>query len=95
MSGSTSDPRILIVEDDLDINFLMKMVLEQQDHWHATSVTCGAQAIEAWRNGNFDVIVMDLILSHGHGDRHLSVPVPSLIPPPSSPPLPRSDRIAR
>ena len=53
-------PQILIVEDDSLISELMKRIVEIEDHWQPTNVNSGIHAVEAWDNGNFDVILMDL-----------------------------------
>ncbi|WP_051361309.1 response regulator [Desulfuromonas sp. TF] len=53
-------PQILIVEDDSLIRELMKRIVEIEDHWQPTVVKSGANAVEAWENGDFDVILMDL-----------------------------------
>jgi len=53
-------PQILIAEDDSLIRELMKRIVEIEDHWKPTVVASGAYAVEAWENGDFDVILMDL-----------------------------------
>jgi CheY-like chemotaxis protein len=53
-------PQILIVEDDSLIRELMKRIVEIEDHWQPAVVKSGANAVEAWENGDFDVILMDL-----------------------------------
>jgi CheY-like chemotaxis protein len=60
MSNSARYTQILIVEDDSIIRELMKRIVEVEDHWQPTAVNCGAHAVEAWDNGHFDVILMDL-----------------------------------
>jgi CheY-like chemotaxis protein len=59
MTNESKIHRILIVEDDQLIKVVMKYVFEKAK-WSTLSVTNGVDAIEAWENGNFDLILMDL-----------------------------------
>lgn len=60
MAQNDRHPQILIVEDDPSIDSLMRFILSNQDHWKPTSVVNGKDAVEAWQNGNYDIILMDI-----------------------------------
>src|SRR5581483_7582750 len=53
--------RILIVEDDPDIAFLVQSYLEQ-DGFAVTACADGGAAIEMWRRQRPDLIILDLML---------------------------------
>ena len=53
-------PQILIVEDDPTTCELMAQLIGNENHWEPTTLNCGKDAIEAWNDGHFDVILMDL-----------------------------------
>ena len=63
----TSSPHILIVEDEPSIESLLVTILAKQDYWITSTVTDGAQAVEAWENGNYDVILMDIKMPNMDG----------------------------
>ncbi|MBM9614451.1 response regulator [Desulfobulbus rhabdoformis] len=51
--------RILVAEDEY-INKILIRTLLQQAGYHVTVVTNGKEAVEAWRGGIFDCILMDI-----------------------------------
>ena len=56
-----SHEKILIVEDDEDIAELMRFNLVK-DGFSAETVTCGEDALERLRTGNFNAVLLDLML---------------------------------
>jgi len=54
--------RILLVEDDPDIQELVKMFLAGSG-WSLETADSGVEAISAWRKRDFDLILMDLQMS--------------------------------
>ncbi len=56
----TRKPKILIVEDDSSTQYLIKIMVEKVDHWEPTAVSCGTHALEAFKEYDFDAIIMDL-----------------------------------
>lgn len=59
-------PKILLVEDDKDINQLICLNLESLDY-DVTSVTDGAQGFELAKSQPFDLIVLDIMLPNMDG----------------------------
>ncbi len=57
---------ILLVEDDETLNHQLTILLENQ-HYHVTSLACGAQALEALKASTFDLIVLDINLPNVDG----------------------------
>ena len=51
--------RILVAEDEY-INTILISTLLEQAVYHITTVRSGAEAVEAWRGGGFDCILMDI-----------------------------------
>lgn len=51
--------RILVAEDEY-INIILIKSLLQQEGYHVTIVRTGREAVEAWRGGVFDCILMDI-----------------------------------
>ena len=60
-------PQILIVEDDPTTCELMAQLIGNENHWEPTTLNCGKDAIEAWNDGHFDVILMDLRMAEMDG----------------------------
>jgi len=52
-------PRILIVDDDEIVSFVLKRALDNLG-WQAVMVGNGAAGIEAYREGSYDVVLLDL-----------------------------------
>ncbi len=50
---------ILLAEDDKTSNFLVKVLLQKRNH-NVVSVFNGAEAVEAYKNGKFDLVLMDI-----------------------------------
>jgi signal transduction histidine kinase/CheY-like chemotaxis protein len=57
--SSTHNKRILVAEDEY-INKILIQTLLQQAGYHVTVVANGRQAVDAWRGGVFDCILMDI-----------------------------------
>lgn len=51
--------KILVIEDNQDIQSLLKDVLQQHQ---LTAALNGATGLNAWKNGTFDLIILDLML---------------------------------
>ena len=61
-----SKDRILIVEDDENLAFIMKRIIESNDYnvWVAVSV---AEALSVMKEQSFDLILLDMMLPDGQG----------------------------
>ncbi|HEY9788360.1 MAG TPA: response regulator transcription factor [Candidatus Obscuribacterales bacterium] len=53
--------KILLVEDDLNLGFLLKMQLEHERHF-VEAVSCGLDALERLRDHIYDLVIMDWML---------------------------------
>jgi CheY-like chemotaxis protein/anti-sigma regulatory factor (Ser/Thr protein kinase) len=58
--------RILLAEDDVMIQKMVKMVLVRDD-WQTETAETGREAVEKWEGGNFDLILMDLQMPEMNG----------------------------
>ncbi|MDY0212803.1 MAG: CheR family methyltransferase [Desulfuromonadaceae bacterium] len=58
--------RILVVEDDLSIQHLMRVILKKAG-WIVDVVSNGQEAIDAWTQGDFNLILMDVQMSDMDG----------------------------
>ena len=59
-------PKILVVDDDPAINEMLTIVLEAEG-FHTSSVTDGAEAVQAFRSFHPDLILLDLMLPGMNG----------------------------
>jgi CheY-like chemotaxis protein len=59
-------PRVLIVDDEPDVRNLFERVLSE-DGYYTTAVGTARQALAAVRNGDFDVVILDLSLPDEDG----------------------------
>jgi CheY-like chemotaxis protein len=71
LSVSTQEPisgkkRLLIADDEPMMRRFVKMVLEQQGY-AVTAVEDGRQALEAAKSGDYDGIVLDIMMPHMTG----------------------------
>lgn len=62
VNTSRRNAQILVVEDNNIVRYLIEIVLTSEDNWQPTSVGDGETAIKLWQNGNFDLILMDMML---------------------------------
>lgn len=63
---SKTSNRILVVDDDPDIGMMLKIMLEF--HGYSVDVTTKASTAEAiMRSGNFNLLIMDMLLSGVNG----------------------------
>jgi len=62
----TSSRRILVVDDDADIQSLTRAVLERASY-DVVSASNGRQAIEAMRGGTFDLVLLDVNMPEMNG----------------------------
>ncbi len=62
--------RVLIVEDEPDLQFLLGMALQSEGHEVDAAVT-GAHAMELFLAGKYDAVVIDMLLADGLGGRDL------------------------
>lgn len=61
--------RVLLVEDDSNMSFILKSSLEQIIGGYHVSVACdGRQGLEMWRKENFDIIVSDVEMPEMDGN---------------------------
>jgi CheY-like chemotaxis protein len=54
--------RILVVDDEPDIRTLLRIALERVDGFEVVVVASGAEAIEAFAGGGFDVVLLDVMM---------------------------------
>jgi CheY-like chemotaxis protein len=59
--------RILLVEDEPQISFIIEKFLSTRPDWEVVCVWNGKEAVEAWRRNEFDIILMDLRLPEMDG----------------------------
>jgi len=62
----TSSRRILVVDDDADIQSLTRTVLERASY-EVVSAANGREAIEAVRGGTFDLVLLDVNMPEMNG----------------------------
>jgi len=60
--------RVLVVDDEKWSRIVVGKVLEEGEH-DITAVACGAEGIEAFRNGKFDLVITDRAMPDMSGDR--------------------------
>jgi len=65
------EPDVLVVEDDVSIRRLVKMVLEREGY-HVELATDGAEAVGKLGATNYDVIILDLMMPNLDGFSFLS-----------------------
>ena len=53
--------RILLVDDEYDVNFVIKLVLEKNG-FKVDSFTDASEALENFRAGLYDLVILDIIL---------------------------------
>lgn len=58
--------KILVVEDDFDIQTIISEVLKESGYL-VEEATDGLMAVEMFREGNFDLIILDVMLPKIHG----------------------------
>lgn len=58
-TGAGSELNLLLVEDN-QVNCRLVELLAQRRGWRITAVNDGQQALAAWRDGSFDLILMDV-----------------------------------
>lgn len=58
--------RILVAEDDLSIQHLMRVILKKAG-WIVKVVSNGQEAIDAWEQGDFNLVLMDVQMSDMDG----------------------------
>ena len=61
MDTSTETRRILLVEDEKAIREAVAAYLERENYW-VTSAADGQQAVEAFKQHHFDLVILDLML---------------------------------
>lgn len=57
--SSEHGANILLAEDDKTSNYLVKVLLQKRNH-NVVAVFNGAEAVEAYKNGKFDLVLMDI-----------------------------------
>lgn len=60
-------PKILVAEDNPQVKELLAMLLKAKDDWKVTSVSDGEKAVAIWKEGDFDLILMDIQMPHMDG----------------------------
>lgn len=58
--------RILLVDDDIELSAMLKEYFETEQ-FITTTVSTGEQGIQAALSGNFDVVILDIMLGHING----------------------------
>jgi DNA-binding response OmpR family regulator len=61
-----SKEKILVIDDDPDIGTMIKMILEYKGYF-VTVAERAEQAIEVLKNNDFNLIIMDMLLSGVNG----------------------------
>ncbi len=56
-----SQPRILLAEDEAPLRNLVRMSLESIGH-QVTAVSDGEEALAVFRDGQFDLVVLDVMM---------------------------------
>jgi DNA-binding response OmpR family regulator len=55
--------RILVVEDDNDLNMLLRLMMKiKQEDWELSSATTGSDAMEQVKQLNPDLVLLDIML---------------------------------
>lgn len=57
--------KILVIDDDEDICFLVKSLLEEE--FDVDTVTNGTEGIDKLKNGNYDLVLLDIIMPEMNG----------------------------
>jgi PAS domain S-box-containing protein len=57
--NTESGGNILLAEDDKTSNYLVKVLLQKRNH-NVVTVFNGVEAVEAYKNGKFDLVLMDI-----------------------------------
>jgi len=65
-AGGPTAINILLVEDDAMIREVISIALEERG-WRVVVATDGKEAVENWREGHFDVVLMDIQLPQMNG----------------------------
>lgn len=63
--------KILVVEDDSDINNMLNELLKQ-NNYEVTSAYSGTEALLCFKNDNYDIVLLDLMLPGKSGDAVLA-----------------------
>src|SRR5512145_3202635 len=63
---TTCKGKLLLVEDDKNLGFIIKDFLEMSDY-HVILMEDGKTGLEAFRKGSFDLILIDIMLPHIDG----------------------------
>jgi signal transduction histidine kinase/CheY-like chemotaxis protein len=58
--ASSVRPRSILAAEDNEVNRLVLTTLLRQEGLSVTVVANGAEAVEAWRNGSWDLVLMDI-----------------------------------
>jgi signal transduction histidine kinase/ActR/RegA family two-component response regulator len=61
-----STPRILVVEDEAVLRGLIQTIMKQQG-WGSETAENGMEAVQKWKEGHFDLILMDLQMPKMNG----------------------------
>jgi len=67
VSNKNTTRRIMIVEDDSDVNFSIKFVLETEGIFRADSYTDPLVALENYRPGLYDLLLIDIAMPKMNG----------------------------
>jgi two-component system, OmpR family, response regulator ChvI len=67
VSNKNTTRRIMIVEDDSDVNFSIKLVLEAEGIFRADSYTDPLVALENYRPGLYDLLLIDIAMPKMNG----------------------------
>ena len=81
-SGGEARGRVLVVDDERDVHTFLRSAL-QDEGYRVVSAYDGAEGIAAMRSGEFDVVLLDLMMPNVSGWQFLEAY--RRLPPPSTP----------
>ena len=59
--------KILIVDDEPDINFALKTVIEENGYGQVTTLTNSHLALDSFRKGLYDLLILDIRMPKMNG----------------------------
>src|SRR4051812_3725081 len=72
-SGAEHDPGILIVDDNEDNRYTLRLLLESDGHSHLACAANGNEAIAALKQQKFNLVLLDMMMPDLNGDEVLAI----------------------